>query len=92
MTLVRTLGTLAACLAAGAAAAQTPPADAMKIRQVCAADIQKFCATVTPGHGAMVQCFKSHIMELSSGCRSALIARHDAERARKSGMTAAPST
>ena len=35
----------------------------------CAADIQKFCADVQPGGGAIVQCLKKHEADLSEACK-----------------------
>ncbi len=81
MTLLRTAAALAACLAAGAAAAQTPPTP--RLREVCAADFQKLCPGVTPGHGAVAQCVRGHVQELSPDCKSALMARREAMRERK---------
>ena len=89
MTFLRTAGALAACLAAGAAAAQTPP-PMPKLRQVCAADFQKLCPDVTPGHGAVAQCVKGHVQELSPDCKSALMARREAMRERKAAMGSTP--
>jgi hypothetical protein len=89
MTFLRTAGALVACLAAGAAAAQTPPA-MPKLREVCAADFLKLCPDVTPGHGAVAQCVKGHVQELSPDCRSALMARREAMRERKAAMGSAP--
>jgi hypothetical protein len=88
MSFLRTAGALAACLAAGAGAAQTPP-PTPKLRQICAADFQKLCPNVTPGHGALAQCVRGHVQELSSDCKSALMARREAMRARKAAMPVA---
>jgi hypothetical protein len=89
MTFLRTTAALAACLAAGAAAAQTPP-PMPKLREVCAADFQKLCPGVTPGHGAVAQCVRGHVQELSPDCKSALMARREAMRERKAAMGTAP--
>lgn len=89
MTFLRATAALAACLAAGAAAAQAPPAP--RLRQVCAADFQKLCPGVVPGHGAVAQCFKGHVQELSPDCKSALMARREANRARKAAIANTPS-
>ena|SRR5579872_5842913 len=35
----------------------------------CAADIQKFCAGVQPGGGAIAQCLKAHQADLSEACK-----------------------
>ncbi len=92
MTLLRTAGVLATCLAASAAAAQTEPAPMPKLRQVCAADFQRLCPDVTPGHGAVAQCVKGHLQELSPDCKSAVMARREANRERKAAMAAAPTS
>ncbi len=90
MTCTRTAFAIAACLAAGAAAAQTPPAPMPKLREVCAADVQKLCPDVTPGHGAVAQCVRGHVQELSPDCKSALMARREAMRERRAAMGSAP--
>ena len=89
MTALRTLAVLAACLAAGAAAAQTA-SPMPKLRQACAADFQKLCPDVTPGHGAVAQCVRAHVKELSPDCKSALMARREAMRERKAALASAP--
>jgi hypothetical protein len=90
MTFLRNAGVLAACLAAGAAMAQTPPEPMPKLRQICAADFQKLCPGVTPGHGAVAQCVRGHVQELSPDCKSALMARREAMRERKAAMGSPP--
>src|SRR5258708_18757248 len=35
----------------------------------CKADVQKFCANVTPGKGAIRDCLKQHEADLSQGCK-----------------------
>ena len=42
-----------------------------KMRAACAADVQKFCAGVERGNGALRQCLRAHRAELSSDCVSA---------------------
>ena len=42
-----------------------------KMRAACAADLQKFCAGVERGNGALRQCLRAHRTELSSDCVSA---------------------
>lgn len=90
MTALRASAALAACLAVTAAAAQTPPAPMPKLRQACAADVQKLCPDMTPGHGALAQCVRGHVQELSPDCKSALMARRAAMRERKAAMANAP--
>lgn len=56
-----------------APAAQPAPVNpaVLKIRQACAADVQKFCATAERGRGKMRACLDSHASELSASCQSA---------------------
>jgi|GEM_PF-978293 len=91
MKFIRTNAVLSVCLAASAVVAQST-APTPKLRDVCAADFQKLCPDVQPGHGAIGQCLKGHIAELSSDCKSGLIAHREAARARKSAMADAPAT
>jgi hypothetical protein len=92
---IRVLG-LAAVLAGGLAAAQTPPADggpdsAQRHAQhaamlaACDADIKSLCADQS-GHGLM-HCLRNNSAQLSSGCKSALPMRHP-----PAGPPPAPST
>ena len=39
---------------------------------VCKADIQKFCPSVTPGEGRILMCLQSHIDQISPACRGAM--------------------
>jgi len=55
------------------------------VQQACAADVQKFCASVQPGGGAIQRCMRQHAFSLSRACRSA--AAH-----RKPSTTAPPQT
>ena len=36
----------------------------------CAADVQKFCASVQPGGGRIIECLKSHEADLSPACKA----------------------
>jgi hypothetical protein len=36
----------------------------------CAADVQKFCASVQPGGGRIMECLKSHEADLSPACKA----------------------
>jgi hypothetical protein len=42
-----------------------------KVRAACSADVQKFCATIERGKGAMRVCLDAHQSELSPACREA---------------------
>lgn len=42
-----------------------------KVRAACAADVQKFCATVERGKGAMRDCMRTNEQQLSDACKSA---------------------
>jgi Cysteine rich repeat len=51
----------------------SPPLKAAraKMRAACAADVEKFCAGVERGNGALRHCLRAHRAELSSDCVSA---------------------
>ena len=72
-------------------AAVPPPAIKQaraKMRAACAADVQKFCADVERGKGALRGCLRSHRTELSTACSSArmdLRAVRAAERGKEKG-------
>ena len=36
----------------------------------CAADVQKFCASVQPGGGRIMECLKAHEADLSPACKA----------------------
>jgi hypothetical protein len=82
---------LLACLAgaalsvAGAALAQN--AD---LKQACAADVKKLCDGVQPGGGRIMQCMKSHAVDLSSACKAALVAHRRAHRGQGGGTAGQP--
>jgi hypothetical protein len=44
-------------------------------------DAAKLCASVEPGHGALMQCLRAHKTELSPDCGSALHAVREARKA-----------
>ena len=49
--------------------------DAMKARmeaarQACQPDVEKFCASIPPGGGAIRQCLRQHASELSDACKA----------------------
>ncbi|MFO1150713.1 MAG: cysteine rich repeat-containing protein [Alsobacter sp.] len=81
--------TLVALLGAAPAAAQSAnrfqarvEAAVSKIRDACAADVQKFCSTVTPGEGRILLCMEAHEDKISTKCDFALFeASRNLERA-----------
>lgn len=54
-----------------------------KVRAACAADVQKFCATVERGKGAMRECLQANETQLSDACKSARAERAAARAARE---------
>ena len=59
-----------------AATPAAPPSPALKearlkMRAACAADMQKFCANVARGSGALQSCLREHRAELSPECTAA---------------------
>ena len=46
-----------------------------KVREACAADVQKFCANIERAKGAMRRCLEAHDQQLSQGCKAARAAR-----------------
>ena len=42
-----------------------------KLRAACGADVQKFCANVERGKGALRTCLESHQNDLSAACKAA---------------------
>jgi Cysteine rich repeat len=59
-----------------------------KMRAACGADLQKFCAGVERGNGALRQCLRAHRAELSSDCisaRAGLRSLRAAEKAKEKG-------
>ena len=83
---IATAAIAAAWLAAAASAAQTLPGP--RPGQVCRADIQRLCPEVTPGHGAVMQCLRGRMAEVSADCRSALMAARAARRAKRAAEAA----
>lgn len=52
---------------------------AAALRDACGDDYRRLCAGVRPGGGRVLQCFETHVAELSPTCRAAL---DDARRLR----------
>ena len=70
-------------LAPQVALAQTAaPADAPSAKGKCAAEVQKFCATVQKGKGLIHACLEAHSSELSEGCKTSM-AEHTAKAKEK---------
>ena len=80
------LATAASLLAVGFAAAQ--PAGPPKVRQICAADMQRMCATAGPGKAAM-QCLRGHAGDVSPECKSAMEQARAMHAQRKADAAAA---
>jgi hypothetical protein len=68
--------------------ATAPAADTQearnKVRAACAADIQKFCASIERAKGAMRSCLEAHENDLTATCKAAR-AERTAERAKSKG-------
>jgi hypothetical protein len=77
----------AGLLAAGASAAQVPVGP--RPGRICRPDVQRLRPNVTPGHGAVMQCLRGRMAEVSADCQSALMAARAAHRARKAAEAAA---
>jgi hypothetical protein len=53
----------------------TPPTmPSPALQQACANDVRTLCAGVMPGGGRIKQCFIAKRAQLSTGCKSALLA------------------
>ena len=55
-----------------------------KMRTACAADVQKFCASIERAKGAMRDCLQAHEAQLSDGCKAARVERAAARAKDKS--------
>lgn len=64
---------LAACVFAGAAAAQQPTqAQQNAIKSACRSDFMAQCSGVQPGGQAALSCLQQHSSSLSAGCQQAI--------------------
>ena len=63
---------IAAAALSVSAQAQTAPAPATNLRAACKADGHKFCSSVQPGGGRIIECLNTHKSELSAACQDAL--------------------
>jgi len=67
------LAIAAAVLSVSAQAQTAPaPAPATNLRAACKADGHKFCSSVQPGGGRIIECLNTHKSELSAACQDAL--------------------
>jgi len=69
-------------LAQSATAPSTSP-EREKMRAACAADVQKFCANVERGKGAVRTCLNAHQTQLSDDCAAARAERAAAKAKEK---------
>ena len=51
------------------------------MRDACAVDTQKLCASTQPGGGRLMQCYREHAAELTPGCRESLMQMRRSRRA-----------
>jgi hypothetical protein len=71
-------------LAQSAMEPKATPEAREKMRAACAADVQKFCANVERGKGAMRTCLEAHQTQLSDSCKAARAERAAARAKGKS--------
>jgi Cysteine rich repeat len=76
--------------ATAAAAQQASPPPRPQVRQLCAADVQRLCPQLQPGHGAIAACLKDHMNDVSADCRSALAAMRERARQRQGDQAQPP--
>ena len=62
-----------------------------KIRAACDQDLQRFCVSVQPGGGRLVQCLSPHTSELSTACGN-MIATTQARRGTSNASAQSPAT
>jgi hypothetical protein len=65
---------------AGSAFAQPAGGGRGAVREACQSDMQRLCAGVQPGGGALRQCLRQHQADVSDGCRSAIAAARASHR------------
>jgi len=58
------------------------PTDAAGAKGKCAAEVQKFCATVEKGKGLVHACLEAHSSEMSEACKTSM-AEHAAKAKEK---------
>jgi hypothetical protein len=58
------------------------PVDLKTIRRLCATDLRTYCAEVRPGGGRLMQCARTHEVELSADCRAVLETVEEYRKAR----------
>ncbi len=56
-------------------AAKPEDGERHKYRQICAADIARFCADIEKGRGKKRACLESHATEIGAPCKDALAER-----------------
>jgi hypothetical protein len=71
-------------LAQSAPSQTAAPEAREKMREACAADVQKFCANIERAKGAMRGCLEAHDAQLSAGCKAARTERAAARAKDKS--------
>jgi len=74
----------ATAFAQSAAPQSAAPEAREKVRTACAADVQKFCASIERAKRAMRSCLETHETQLSDGCKAARVERAAAKAKDKS--------
>ena len=80
-----------ALLGADQAAAQQPSQDQAAIKSNCSSDYLSYCSSVPRGGSQALQCLKSNLAKLSSGCQQAVKAAAATAAAPLNAGTPAPS-
>ena len=76
---------------AGAASATPTAAQQQAIRSACPNDFRSYCAGVSPGGAAALQCLEKNVAKLSSACQSAVKAVMPASSSSSSPSTSSSS-